>query len=587
MNQTRSTNTTENQSSKVRFILPWIVLILTFMTYSRTLTFSFLHDDAFHIFGDPRLESWGNGLRIFTEHLWSPIQEQGNYYRPVILIWFLIQKTLFDLDPALWHFASVCLHVGVTVLVYRLALVFLKNILPAAGTALVFGLHPVHIESVSWLSASVDPLMSLFLLSSYLCFFRCYEAGIFNYRNNSHWLFTSLLLYALAQLTKETAIIFPALILSTAFFSKSRLNLSLKPRLSFATKAMLPFALVAGLYLAVRISILGTIADNVSEAPLRTLLLTLPGVIVKYIQQLLIPIEISPYYDIPFIDSFTWSAVGIPLIVCVIFAVGLIYWGTISKSAAIAITWIVCPILPVLNLFLLPVADRFHDRFLYLSSVGFALLIGLILTQIKETDTRVFGFPISRVIAIIILCTPLALGTVYQSSYWKSNLSYFERAALISPGNDDALNNFAKELIQTARIDEAEIYLKKVINRSPNHAMSLFNLGKINFIRSDYEAAKHYYLSSLKFAPYDPDIHTNIGYVYAHLGNSQQAEKSFRASILYSRGRSGYQIPLGVFLRAQGRFKEALEIFKSELQLNPNQADIKQAIVQLETKLKQ
>ena len=566
--------------------LSCIILILTFATYSRTFTFSFVHDDIFHLFTDPRLHSWEHWSGIFTEHLWSPLfPEGGNYYRPTTLFWFLIQNTLFGSNAALWHFAAVSLHVGVTALVHRLAYRILEDPLSAAAAALVFGLHPVHAESVAWISASVDPLMAFFTLSAFLCFLRWHDTKMSDLGGKTRWLAWSLLFYALAQLTKETAVVFPAIIFVSAYVLKQQHQATWRLTLLSALRAAIPYVFLTGLYLVVRILVLGRIAAGVDSAPMSSLLFTLPKVLSVYLQHLLFPVGLSPFYDTPYISSFSWAAVGFPLVLIALTIAGLVYWSRRSKVVPLASAWLFLPLLPVLNLSLLPEAERFHDRFLYLPSVGFVLLFGLAITTLKGTGAHAFGFPVFRISAVIGVCVALALGTVVQSVHWRDDMHLFRRAAITAPGNDAVLNNLGRQLIRSAQLDEAEAILQRVVARNPGYAMSLLNLGRIYFHRGDYERAQEYLLRASEKNPSDPDIYVNLGFIHRRISKPDQAEENFRLAIAHSRGRPGYGNPLGVLLRDQGRLIEALEVFEAELQLDSGQADVRAQVEQLRARI--
>jgi Flp pilus assembly protein TadD len=426
--------------------------------------------------------------------------------------------------------------------------------------------------------------MTFFTLASFLCFLRWRDATTSDRGKTAPWLAGSLLLYALAQLTKETAIVFPAVVFGSAFFIDQRRGATWKSKLIGAFRAMAPYLLVAALYLVVRVSVLGRIADSISSAPLSELLFTLPGILLKYLQHLLFPVGLSPFYDTPYITSFSWASVGLPLTLIFFAGAGLICWSRRSIVVPIAIVWMIFPLLPVLNLSLLPEVERFHDRFLYLPSVGFVLLFGLAVSGLKNSGPRAFGFPVARIVAAILVCGPLALGTVFQSSHWRDDVRLFRRASIIAPGNDNVLNNFSAQLIKSGRPDEAEVYLRRVIERSPNHALSLFNLGTVNVYRGEYAQAEHFLLLALETSN-NPDIYINLGFVHWRMGRLEDAEKDFRAAISYSRNRPGYGKHLGVLLRHQGRLLEALEVFETELSIDPGQLDVRQQIEQLRARI--
>ena len=169
-----------------RFLAPGLVLAITFGVYSATLTYQFVYDDLGVIVNNPLVHSWRFVPRYFTEHVWGYMYPNvpGNYYRPVFLLWLLLNHSLFGLDPAGWHLTAVLAHIVVTLMVYLIASRITGNLLSSVVASLIFGIHPVHIEAVAWVSGVSEPLLAMFLLGSFLCFLRYRGSGT----NRRAWL---------------------------------------------------------------------------------------------------------------------------------------------------------------------------------------------------------------------------------------------------------------------------------------------------------------------------------------------------------------------------------------------------------------
>ena len=146
-----------------------------------------------------------------------------NAYRPVYLLWFRINDAIFGQHAAGWHFTSVVAHVVATYCVFLLAYRIFGEWPAALFSGLIFGLHPVHIESVAWISGVDDPLVAALLIPAYLCWLRSREAG----GGGGRWLGVSLALYALAMLIKETAIVLPLILFASQWLDFPR---PLEPR---------------------------------------------------------------------------------------------------------------------------------------------------------------------------------------------------------------------------------------------------------------------------------------------------------------------------------------------------------------------
>ena len=118
------------------------VLAASFLVYLGTLQFEFVYDDLGQIVTNPAVQSWKYFPLYFRTNVWMQQLPVGNYYRPLFLAWLLINHTLFGLHPALWHLTTVLAHVGVTALVYALALRLTRDRRIALVAALVVWFAP-------------------------------------------------------------------------------------------------------------------------------------------------------------------------------------------------------------------------------------------------------------------------------------------------------------------------------------------------------------------------------------------------------------------------------------------------------------
>ena len=115
----------------------------------------------------------------FTSHVWAELYPHvgGDYYRPVFLLWFRLNHAMFGVNPEGWHLTTVLCHVAATYLVFRLVRRLAASPWIAFSAATLFALHPVHIESVAWVSGVTDPLLAIFLLGSFLAYLQFREGN--------------------------------------------------------------------------------------------------------------------------------------------------------------------------------------------------------------------------------------------------------------------------------------------------------------------------------------------------------------------------------------------------------------------------
>ena len=199
------------QSRAGRFLLV-LAISLTLLAFIGTLRFEFVYDDLSQIVSNPHVQSWQYVRSYFTEQVWGHLYpgQPGDYYRPLFLLWLLLNHSLFGLQPGGWHATALSLHLLTTGLEYLLAYRLTKDRMGAGMASLFFGLHPVHIEAVAWVSAVCEPLMAAPMLGSLLCYLKQRELG--PPRRRTLWQAASLGLFLIAVLCKETALVLPGII---------------------------------------------------------------------------------------------------------------------------------------------------------------------------------------------------------------------------------------------------------------------------------------------------------------------------------------------------------------------------------------
>src|SRR4030095_7258771 len=146
------------RANKRERLLLFGILAITAFAFVNALAGQFVYDDRLQILKNPTLNSLANIPRMFTQSVWQFLNEGdksvvGPYYRPVFNIALIFNRQLFGLEVFGWHLFSIAVHAVVVFLVYRLARQWKLSFEVAAASALLFGLHPVHSESVAWAAA--------------------------------------------------------------------------------------------------------------------------------------------------------------------------------------------------------------------------------------------------------------------------------------------------------------------------------------------------------------------------------------------------------------------------------------------------
>jgi Tfp pilus assembly protein PilF len=578
--------------------LPWsrgdalaliLLLVLPAIFFGQALSFGFVYDDEIFVINNPLILSWKSLPGFFTQSLTSWVHPglAANYYRPVLFLWLLINRTLWGLSAFGWHLSTLFLHVLVTLSVYWLARKILRDRLSAALASAVFAVLPIHVETVAWVMGFPDSLVALAVVTSFLC----YLNGRPPSRHRVAWLAGSTLLFALGIFTRENAVALPVIIAVWEWIRSPQrggpqLALRKGARIRACLDAVAPYLAVTGIYLVVRVLVLGSLSHAVTRISLTTLAQTLPLVIATYLKHLFWPVGLSAFYDIPYVEHPGLGNFWLPVGVLLATGAGLGWWSKKSRHAALASLWLVVPALPVLNLRLLPPGEPLHDRYMYLPSVGLVLLLGLGLRRLGWGGRRLLGQPAAPLVCGTLLVALLGFETISYGRYWSDNLTLYRRGVEIAPQNNIVNNNLANEFVARGRYDEAIRRYRQVLSRSPDFWLSNYNLGFCYYKLNQLDAAQQFLGRAIAIDPTNPDQFVYLGLTKFKMGRLGEAESAIRHAIAIRPDGRGFHFALGVVLKTRGEPEAALQEFRSELRYYPDQAAAQKQIEEVEDTLK-
>lgn len=541
-----------------------IPVVLAVLAYLGTLSYPFIYDDIGQILKNPSIQSWHNLPQYFTHNVWSHLNAVSNYYRPMFLLWMLLNFTLFGLNPIGWHAASILLHAGATVLVYYLARRDLKDNAAAGFCAAIFAVHPIHVECVTWISGVTEPLMAVLFLGCVLCYRRWQDGG------DRRWYAASLLLCALALLSKETAVIVVPTLLYYEWRTARETTSS--RRVQSAVRALTPFAVLTVVYLVVRSIVLRGFAPDIgSHVTKTTVLFTLPDALWFYLHKLVWPSSLSVFYPFAFVVKPDFMNLVAPGLAVIVVGAALWIWARRQPEVLSACTWLLLPLVPpLIALGRFVPSDLVHDRYLYLPSIGFAMLAAMTLRRIRLGSHTVAGIPVAQTVVLVVLVAGLSAGTIAQSRCWSSGERLYARGIEVAPHSLVALHQMAALMSQQKDYPASRKYLEQALEAYPDDYQTLISVGVLDIYLHDYNRALPLLLHATEVNPKQGTGYFYLGMTRMGAGQSVQAEASFRraAQLLPHTPRMHYA--LGVILEDEGHNEEAQQEFLAEIQVDPN-----------------
>jgi len=565
------------------------LVLVTGVLYSGTLFFQFVWDDGPQIVDNPLIRSWHSLSRVFVSDLWYHTTRQQVYYRPLFVAWSIANYALVGLRPWGWHLGAILMHLGATLAVFWLSRRLGLEYWTAALATLVFALHPIHIECVAWISAASDSMVTMFAALAFVSFLNARDP---EGTRKTKWRAASFILLACALLTKEMAISFTALVGVYVWLRPSKNGSRASEKLREALASMAPYAVVtAGYFVLRKVALAHASLQFDVKHGYGDMALTVPYVVAFYLKQLVLPLGLTGLYFTPYVTTQIFSRFVLPLVLLAAVA-GLIYfWARKTGDWVVAFAgcWLLVGLAPALYLRNFGNGDFVRDRYIYLPSIGFAILVakGLrLLPPLKTWSARAV-----QGVAAIALCGGYMCASLAQQVYWGNDFLLVRRGQSLYPGNPSAVAGLAKEYsqrgahdlaielaqsvvrdhpdyeygslalaeayIHAGRFEEGRLWLERV---NPGYAKSEMGMAGVAGLygqMGDYQRALTLCADVLK---QEPDLYSavyNCGNVHLMDGQYKPAEQLLRRAVQLAPEQAAPQHFLGRALLNQGRNAEA------------------------------
>ncbi len=542
-------------------------VLLAAAIYCRDLKYDFILDDIALVLMNQATMSWHNLKTIFTTDAFfahGPSISNAAaamHYRPVYMLWFMLNQQFFGSVFPWWHLTSLLLHISAVVLVYKLGVKLLKEPWTAALAALLFAFHPIHVESVSYVSAATDLLVANFMLISFLSYARFREDG-----SRAVYLAIAVFSAALAMLSKETGAMFPWILVA---YEALRVTPPGAARRWKEFVWTLPFFAVVAAYGLVRTLLFGSNAGPGpgSGSSRFAAFLDTPLVLLAYLRNLLWPFRLSFFYPVEWGSSWTFAK-GLGVALALLFAMFL--WKHFRDRSGLRLQLLWTMILfvpPLVAVSTFVKEDWVHDRHMYVVSVPFCLIIATLLTDPKLP--RRASIVLSSMILLI-----LSLETLVQVPRFSDATSIFESALKVAPRNVLVHHYYASALCGSQHYEECFRELRITEELWPREPMIHGNFAdELNGIGREKEATAEY-TRALELAPRPTPYRAYLLYRLAEIklkdSKFAEGENYVREAVQISPQTATYHDVLAQALRQEGRTQEADEQVRLEASLQKN-----------------
>ena len=572
---------TKSESDRVYFFAVCVVLVFsTTLVYWQACSYGFINfDDPLYVTNNMQVRNgltWKGLLWAFTD-----TKSTGNWY-PLTWLSLMLDSELFEAKPQAFHITNLLLHLTNTLLLFMVLKRITGALWRSGFVAALFALHPLHVESVTWISGRKDVLSTFFLLLAIWA----YASYV---RRPSFGRYVAVAaFFILGLMSKAMLVTLPFVLLILDYWPLRRLHLNEpvegeNPISSSSTiTAKLLREKIPLFVLTVFSCMLTYLAQEVGGA-VRTFERVGPGIrvantivsYVNYINKTFWPSGLGIYYPLPKTIPI-WQVIQAGLILAGISLLA-IWWLRSRPYFSVGWLWYIGTLVPVIGLVQIG-EQAMADRYTYVPLTGLFIAVTWGVNAI--TDHWHFRKLILSVSAAVIL-SGLMLCTDRQVAYWRNNITLYEHTLAVTDKNHVIHINLGMALLEQGQLDKAIQHQQKALRLRPGEPSALTNLGMALALQHRYAEAIKYYRLSLKSDPEQATTYNNLGAaILSNNGDPEEASANFRRALQLKPDYDNAHLNLATVLKMQNRFNEAISHYKEVLRLIPNDRRARQGLQQ-------
>lgn len=535
-----------------------LLTISILIGYFQVIDYEFInYDDNQYITENPNIYE---GITLKSLQ-WAFTSKYAANWHPLTWISHMIDVKLFGMNAGMHHLMNVLIHIANTLLLFYVLQHISANRWSSAFVAFLFAIHPLHIQSVAWVSERKDVLSTLFWMFTLLYYAKYVTTPcIRNY-------LMIILCYLLGLLSKPMLVTLPFVLLLLDYWPLGRFQIQSHSIHHFLdlVKEKIPLFI-----LSILSSIITFIAQKESGAvvqvdtiPLDLRIVNALNSYVMYIVKTIYPHNFSIFYpyssEIPF-----WVTVGNILLLVTITFLSII---RVKKYPFISVGWFwyLGTCFPVIGIVQVG-GQAMADRYTYIPLIG--IFIGIawgIPCWVARFHYRKYLLT-GCFIATVGVLLPI---THTEVKYWKNSITLFERAIQVTKDNYVAHENLGSAYLEIGNEDKAIFHIHELLKLKPNHWEAFSNLGVAYCRKKEFDKAFRYLEYALNKNPSSDLANNNMGILMKEMNRHEEAIQFFNKAIQLNPNSSNSYINLGTLYFEQRKYSDAIDMFLAAMKIKP------------------
>ncbi|VAX10968.1 Tetratricopeptide TPR_2 repeat protein [hydrothermal vent metagenome] len=529
--------------------------MVTFAVYLQVISYEFISlDDNRYVYANQQVRT---GLN-YESIIWSFTTFDTGNWHPVTWLSHILVYQFAGQDPGWHHLLNLVFHIANTILLFLVLKTMTGKFWRSAFVAALFALHPMHVESVAWISERKDVLSTFFWMLTTWSYLRYVET-----RSMAKYI-VMLLFFILGLMSKPMLVTLPFVLLLLDFYPLNRLKHGQKKTIHTALiwEKIPLFALAAiACVITIKAQAYGGAIAPLESSPLGDRISNALVAYVAYMGKLIYPSNLAVLY--PYSSSLPmWKPLGAGLL---LISISFLAFRLRRQHpyAIVGWLWFLGTLLPVIGIIQVGVHSM-ADRYSYIPYIGLFIIIawgGGVLAARWASGT-IF---ISAAILISLAAT-----TWQQLQYWRNSITLFQHAIGVTSGNWLLHNNLGNVLAEKGESAKALKHYREAIRINPDYPNVYYNLGTILRSKGDIEGATLNLHTALALDPKFAQAHDGMGIILAGHGRIREAIAHFTKAIELQPDFASAHNNLGVSYIQQGDLEQAITHFRTALKIIPD-----------------
>ena len=562
----------KNVFKKIPFeLLTAIILLLLSLTVYRGLpSCEFVNfDDNLYVTDNYHVKS---GVTL-ADIKWALVTSHAFNWHPVTWFSHMLDVELYGLKAGYHHMTNLLFHIINSFLLLFWLSKYSRKFWPACFVAALFLLHPLHVESVAWISERKDVLSTFFWLLTMWCYTGYLSSpGKFRYM-------MVFFVFMLGLMSKPMLVTLPFVLLLLDYWPLDRTRfMGIKSEFKTGRKSLsvpalvwekMPLFILSAIACIVTFSVqrsTGAI-ESVIDFPLHLRFVNASMAYVGYIIKTIWPVGLAVFYPYP--DGYSRWAITAAVFFLFMISLLVVKYRKQMPCLPVGWFWYLGTLVPVIGLVQVG-QQSMADRYTYVPLIGLFIIMAWGGHRIASSHAR-YGKPLVLIgCGFILFCS---FRTNVQVQYWKDSISLFSHAIHITSNNALAHNNLGMALAEKGRVEEAVPYFQMAIKIDHKFDSAYNNLGAAMIRRGHMKQALNYLKTALILRPQYADAENNMGIVLDKRGETFAAIKHFEKALALEPSHADAHNNLGAIFIRQNKDNEAIVHFEKTLKFDPENAD--------------